>query len=377
MDRAIDKAGIAIPRHSLYFRNVEYNKWIDDCYLLIGKAQFFKQDYSNSRRTMEFLMKQYVGTPTELEASIWYMRTFLQQKRFEDAVAQVEQFEARQSKQKAPYKIRREIPLLYADFYLATGNLTAAKTNLKQGLTLASDRKLKARINFILGQIAQKEKNFAEATGYYSYVIKSSASFEMVFNARINLARSFDINTGDKAGLEKQLKKMLKDSKNTEYFDQVYYALAELARFDNNDTLVMNYLKLSVATSTKNNYQKSTSSLQLADMAFKKQDYEVAAAYYDTTLQTLPLEHPDYVAINTKTLTLTELIKNLRVVQYQLKPFAILANGLAYLFKLLMAKSYLLGKNQEARNQVEKCLYLREWISLFPNRFMPIRTWQM
>ncbi len=317
MDRAIDKAGTAIPRHSLYFKNVEYNKWIDDCYMLIGKAQFFKQDYNNSRRTMEYLMKQYAGTPTELEASIWYMRTFLQQKRFEDAVAQVEQFEARQSKQKAPYKIRREIPLLYADYYLATGNLTAAKTNLKQGLTLASDSRLKARINFILGQIAQKEKNFAEATEYYTKVIKSSAHFEMVFNARINLAKSFDINTGDKAGLEKQLGKMLKDSKNTEYFDQVYYALAELATLDNNDTLVMHYLKLSVAASTKNNYQKSTSSLQLADMAFARRNYETASAYYDTTLQTLPLEHPDYIAINTKTLTLTELIKNLSVVQYQ------------------------------------------------------------
>jgi tetratricopeptide (TPR) repeat protein len=317
MDRAIDKAGTAIPRHSLYFKDVEYNKWIDDCYMLIGKAQFYKQDYFNSRRTMEYLMKQYAGTTTELEASIWYMRTFLQQKRFDDAVTQIEQFEARFAKQNPPYKIRREIPLLYADYYLATGNLAAAKTNLKQGITLASDPKLKARINFILGQIAQKEKNFAEATEYYTNVIKSSAPFEMVFNARINLAKSFDIYTGDKSGLEKQLRKMLKDSKNTEYFDQVYYALAELAMLDNNDTLVMEYLKQSVATSTKNNYQKSTSSLQLADMFFKKQNYEMAAAYYDTTLQTLPLEHPDYIAINTKTITLTELVKNLRVVQYE------------------------------------------------------------
>jgi len=317
MDRAIDKAGTAMQRHSMYIKNVEHNKWIDDCYLLMGKAQFYNQDYFNSRRTMEYLMKQYEGTTTELEASIWYMRTFLQQKRFEDAVAQVEQFETRQSKQKPPYKVKREIPLLYADYYLATGNLTAAKINLIQGLTLASNSKLKARINFILGQIAQKEKNFAEATEYYTKVIKSSAPFEMVFNARINLAQSFDIYTGDKADLEKQLRKMLKDSKNTEYFDQIYYALAELALFDDNDTLVMDYLKLSVAASTKNNYQKSTSSLKLADMFFKKQNYPMASAYYDTTLQTLPLDHPDYIAINAKTITLTELVENLGVVQYQ------------------------------------------------------------
>ena len=315
MDRAIEKAGIAIPRHSLYFKGVEHNRWIDDCYMLIGKSQFLKQDYANSRRTMEYLMKQYSGTATELEAALWHIRTFLQQKRYDDAASQIEQFETRLTKAKAPYRIRREIPLMYADYYLMTGNLSAAKTNLKQGLTLASDRKLKARINFILGQIAQKEKNFAEATEYYSNVIKSTASFEMIFNARINLARSFDIYSGDKAGLEKQLKRMLKDTKNKEYNDQVYYALSELAALDQNDTLVMHYLKLSVASSTKNNYQKSSSSLQLADMFFKRQNYEKAAAYYDTTLQTLPLEHPDYAAINTKTLILTDLVKNLQVVQ--------------------------------------------------------------
>jgi len=317
MDRAIEKAGIAIPRHSLFFHNVEYNRWIDDCYMMIGKAQFYKQDYANSRRTMEYLMKQYAGSTTELEASLWYIRTFLQQKRFDDVASQIEQFESRLIKIKAPYKIRREIPLLYADYYLLSGNLLAAKTNLKQGLTLASDPKLKARINFILGQIAQKEKNFAEATEYYGKVIKSPAPFEMAFNARINLAKSFDIYTGDKASLEKQLRHMLKDSKNKEYFDQVYYALAELAMLDKNDTLVMHYLKLSVATSDKNNYQKSSSSLQLADLFFKRQNYELAAAYYDTTIQTLPLEHPDYVSIKSKTLTLTDLVNNLRVVQYE------------------------------------------------------------
>jgi len=354
MDRAIDKAGVAIPRHSLFFKNVEYNKWIDDCYLLIGKAQFYKQDYSNSRRTMEYLMKQYAGTTTELEASIWYMRTFLQQKRYDDAVTQVEQFETRLSKQNPPYKIRREIPLLYADYYLQTGNLTAAKTNLKQGLVLASDPKLKARINFILGQIAQKEKNFAEATEYYTNVIKSPAPFEMVFNARINLAKSFDIYTGDKASLEKQLKRMLKDSKNTEYFDQVYYALAELATLDNNDTLVMHYLKLSVATSTKNDYQKSSSSLQLADMFFKKQNYEMAASYYDTTIQTLPLEHPDYVAINSKTLTLTELVKNLSIVQYEdsLQKLARMPEAeLAAVIKKIIEK---VEKEEELKKELEE-----------------------
>lgn len=317
MDRAIEKAGIAIPKHSMFFKNKEYNKWIDDCYMLIAKAQFFKQDYPASRKTLEYIMKQYVGKNIQLEASLWFIRSFIQQKRYEDATAQLEAIEAQILKNKTPFYIKKQIPLVYAQYYLETNNLNAAKTYLKQGIDLNTNKLVKARLNFILGQIAQREKDYAAATDYYSKVVKSPASFDMVFNARINMARSFDINTGDKAGLEKQLKRMLRDTKNKEYYDQIYFALSELAQLDRNDTLVMHYLKLSVASSTKNNYQKSSSALLLADRYFKKQDYENAASYYDTTIQTLPKEHPDYEAINNKTTILSELVANLRTVQYE------------------------------------------------------------
>jgi tetratricopeptide (TPR) repeat protein len=283
--------------------------------MLIGKSQFYKQDYANARHTFEYLMKQYASTQVEYESRLWYIRSYLQQQRFEDVVSQLEQFEAIMDKEKVAFKIKREIPLLYADYNILTKNYASAKNYLKKALPLITNRKLKARINFILGQMAQKDKNYAEATTYYAKVVKSPAPFEMIFNARINMAKSFDINTGDKAGLEKQLKRMLRDHKNQDYFDQVYYALSELAQLDHNDTMVMHYLKLSVATSTKNNYQKSTSSLQLADMCFDRKNYESAAAYYDTTMQSLPTEHPDYISISNRTLTLTDLVKNLRVVQ--------------------------------------------------------------
>lgn len=317
MDRAIEKAGIAIPKHSMFFKNKEYNKWIDDCYMLIAKSQFYKQDYPASRKTLEFIMKQYAGGSIQLEASLWFIRSFIQQKRYEDATAQLEALEAEMLKGKTPFYIRKQVPLIYAQYYLETKSITNAKTYLKQAITLNTNKLVRARLNFILGQIAQNEKDYASATDYYSKVIKSPAPFDMVFNAQINMARSFDINTGDKEGLEKQLNKMLRDTKNKEYYDQIYFALSELAQLDRNDTLVMYYLKLSVASSNKNNFQKSSSALLLADRYFKKQDYENAAAYYDTTIQTLPKEHPDYEAITNKTLVLTELVANLRTVQLE------------------------------------------------------------
>ena len=147
--------------------------------------------------------------------------------------------------------------------------------------------------------------------------MKGPSTYEMAFNARINMAKAFDANSGNKSDLEKKLRKMSKDNKNKDFLDQVYYALAELAQLDHNDTLEMHYLRLSVGTSTNNDYQKTTSALQLAEMCFTRQKYEDARAYYDTTLQALPADYPNYETISTRTLTLTDLVSNLEIVQHE------------------------------------------------------------
>ena len=49
----------------------------------------------------------------------------------------------------------------------------------------------------------------------------------MAFNARINSAGIFS-GEGDIAQLKKELNKMLRDKKNVDFRDQIYYALANL-----------------------------------------------------------------------------------------------------------------------------------------------------
>lgn len=317
MDRAIEKATIGIRRHSMVFKSKEYNKWIDDCFMLIGKAQFYKQDYNSARRTFEQVMTEYAGKPVYYEALLWVVQCNLQQKKFEETLVKLEELDGLATKEPVPFRVKKMMPLIYADYYLKMNNFGAARSALQQGIELNTSSKVRVRLNYILAQIYQQEKNYSMATEYFTKVIKGPASFEMAFNARISMAKSFDIYGGNKAGLEKELRKMLKDAKNKDFRDQIYYALAELSQLDHNDTLTMNYLKKSVATSTQNDFQKTTSALQLAGMYFDRQDYENAQHYYDTTLQVIPSDYPNFDAINTRTLTLTELVQNLQVVKYE------------------------------------------------------------
>jgi len=112
---------------------------------------------------------------------------------------------------------------------------------------------------------------------------------------------------------DKRHLKMLKDEKNTEYLDQIYYALAEVALKAKQDSLGVDYLRKSVQTSVSNNYQKTTSALRLANIYFAMPDYENAQSYYDSTMQFLPADYPGYDELVKRTANLTNLVTNLQV----------------------------------------------------------------
>jgi tetratricopeptide (TPR) repeat protein len=109
--------------------------------------------------------------------------------------------------------------------------------------------------------------------------------------------------------------KMLKDDKNKDNLDQVYYALAQVSLRDGDTISVIDYLALSVSSSKTNNYQKAISALQLADLCFDRKDYPMAQAYYDSTMQFLPKDFPNYKEISDKTATLTALVENLQNIE--------------------------------------------------------------
>ena len=48
MDKAVKKGSIVIQRHSIKIDGKEYCKWIDDNYLMIGKAYFYKADFEEA-----------------------------------------------------------------------------------------------------------------------------------------------------------------------------------------------------------------------------------------------------------------------------------------------------------------------------------------
>jgi outer membrane protein assembly factor BamD (BamD/ComL family) len=311
MDRAYQKASTVIQRHSIMLKNVEYVKWIEDNYLAIGISHYYKRDYFPAMEVFDYMIKQYKKSEIKYDAMIWLLRSYNEG----GIVSKAQQImDVLENDKKLPKKLKGPYDLAVADFYLKRENYPMAAKHLERGLPNIKKKKEKVRAIFILAQLYQKTGENRKSSSRFTEVIKLNPEYVMTFQAKINLAKSFDGNSRNKKDIIAQLFKMLKDKKNEEYFDQIYYALAEIELKDNNTNQAIEYLKKSVSASTTNNQQKSFSYLMLGEIYFKSKQYVPAQAYYDSTFSFLPSTYYDYENLMSKKNHLTTLITNLNTI---------------------------------------------------------------
>jgi len=317
LDRAIEKASKVVQKHSMYFERKERVRRVPDSYMLIGKAYFYKQDYFSARQTFEFVAQRYERQPIRFEAQLWQARTAIKLEEFERSITILEGLQSQARRQDFPRDVARQVPAVFAFHHMSHENYNAAKPYLRRAAEMSNDKKFAARMYFILGQIHQKDGEFAEATRYYAQVLELNPPFDMQFSAQINMAQSFDATRGSSRIIMSDLNRLLNSSKNIEFRDQIYYAMAYVALRENNDSAAIRYLRESVATSTTNDFQKSLSARKLADLYFAIPNFPEAYVYYDTTIQTLQFDHPDFAALERKTNTLRDLVEHLNTIELQ------------------------------------------------------------
>ena len=107
------------------------------------------------------------------------------------------------------------------------------------------DRDTRTRAMFILGQIYMQQGDADRAIKQFKKVVKRNPVYEMTFESRMNMAKMGSANNAKE--LYKMLNKMLRDSKNDDYNDRIYYAMAELALREGDEAKAIKYLRKSVA----------------------------------------------------------------------------------------------------------------------------------
>lgn len=343
MDTAISKCSEVIAKHSmptmekLSKKKEEYCKWIDENWMLIGKSEYYKGKYIEAYDNFDFVKKFYRNNPSTHAALLWMAKCDIQMgdltkatiklKKLEKAEQDIllaEKVEKKKSKLKNvkkksndiavfPKGLPLEIAKTKAVLALKKEDYTGAIERLKEAIVLCKDAQEKARLNFIIAQLLQAQ-NSTEAREYYTASIKRNANYEMAFHARIN--RALAGGEGDEK-IIKELKKMLRDEKNSEFKDQIYYALADIELDRGDQSLGMSYLTQSVFYSLNNNRQKGVSYERMGDISFKDKNYISAQKYYDSSANVLPDTYMPKEEIRNKADKLFDLVTNLEVIEFE------------------------------------------------------------
>ncbi len=313
-DRTIEKGIKGIKKHSIFVDGREHVPYIPKSYLMTAYATFYEHDFTATASTCQMMVSQYTGTEVADEAAVLLARCATQEKHYQDAESSLDELVVRLGK--GAFDRHQKLNL-----YLAMAECTLPQEKYKKGvqfLKMALDEhpssQQKARIYFILGQVYQQLDKRPTASKYYEKVLKSNPSYEMEFNARLNIASCADLQHTDREKLERLLDRMLKDKKNEDFLDQIYFAKGEMYMGMREHKKACENFKRSVAVSKNNQAQKARSAIRLGGILYDKfEDYDQSQLYYDTAMAIIKPDYPRYSNIKSRYDLLTSLVSYTRV----------------------------------------------------------------
>ncbi len=291
------------------------SKWVDDAYFLIGQTHFFRNDQFSAIEAFQFVYSKYSDPSVKAKSQLWVMKSYMRQLKYNDAEAILGLIRENPTSDR---KIKAHVHLTAGDLYVNQGKYKLAIEELNKGARLTKDRTLRYRTNFILGQLHLLEGNYEKASEHYIKVIKANSPYDYVFQSNLGLTKA-TAQSGGKGlkSTRKNLKRMLQDDKNIDYFDQIYYELALLEFVEGNEEQGLKFLMESSANAGSNAKQKTKTYLFLADYFFEQRAYDRSQSYFDSAVSVLPQDYPDYSGITAKHAVLSRLIENISIIETQ------------------------------------------------------------
>lgn len=308
MDEIFKKTSKVIKKHPK-------SKWIDDCYFLIAQSYFFKGDPYAAIETFQYIVNQYPNGGLKFHSKLWILKSYLRQDKLNDAEAIMGLI--RQDPD-FPNSLQREMNIIAAEIYIREGKYSQAIEMLEKALPKTKAKNERYRYHFALGQLYLKLENGEAAKEHFVKTIKLNPPYELAFQSNLGLIKTIGYaKSGSLSTPKKYLKKMLKDDKNIDYFDQLYFELAKLEQMENNKAGAVAYFQKSAQSSTKNKDQKASSYLELANIFFEDRNFDLSQKYFDSTVMFISEQHPNYAEIKARHSILTDLISNLVTIYEQ------------------------------------------------------------
>ena len=249
--------------------------------------------------------------PAYYEGMMWLSKSYIKRDKWLDAKYYLDKIVEDGF---ATDEVLSESHVVRADMHIKMKDYNEALKSIDTAIESNKDRRLRARLTFIKGQIHQLKGNAAEASEAFSDVDNYKPSFEMELHAKMNQLRNgWAAGTTTSDAAIRKLKRLANESKNEPYRGSIYFTQAEILLADGRTTEAFEKFNEALANSTGSN--KTEIYNRLATLYLSREEYVNAKNYFDSTLTIMPKKDERFTTVERYAANLKSIASNIRIIE--------------------------------------------------------------
>lgn len=291
------------PKEKEFRNRMEFNPFIKNAWILMGKAQMEKGDFIEAASTFAYTERLYRNEPpvANIARSLLAL-CYTQLDWYYDA----EEILRKVRRDSIPRASRRDYNTAITNYYLRQKRWKEAMPYLQEEIKDLPHGIPKARGCFLLGQICKTLDMRKEAYDALQKCMRQSPPYEMRFNAQIQQTEVMP--SGNNQKKLAKLKRMSKQENNRNYLDQVYYAIGNVYLAMPDTTKAIEAYETGLKKSVKNSIPKGVLLMNLGDLYWDKERFADAQRCYKMAVSCIGKEHERYEDLAARNGILTKLV---------------------------------------------------------------------
>ena len=304
-----DRTEGSIKKLSILIQRQSTSKYVYPSYALIGKSRLLNLDIKESITTLKYVNSKSNNKEANTMALVYLLRAYTENKDYKSAI-EVDKFLRDQEMDEA---IKIEYYKNSYHLYKILEEEDRLLIILKELDKLNLKKELANKVYFAIGQIYYSRNNLTLSKEYFKKCLKNNPNINMGFFAKIFIAKTNDIS--NESQTLKEFQKLLRDKKNIEYIDRIYFELAKYyLKNKRYDDAIENFIT-AISENSNDKEILFNSYLEIAKIFYEeKNDYEKSQKYYDSAITYINRENKFYEPIKERSEVLNNLVKNLNVI---------------------------------------------------------------
>ncbi len=309
--RAVEKANKTIRGHSMVFKGKQANPAVFDAYLLMGRAQFLMGLDAPASEAFSIVARLSEDPNQQVEAQL--ERVELLARQGNAALAEPILFEV--ERKGVPKKWDYWVHRIKARMAIAGQDWLGAAQEASSASASAPRADLEARYAFLAAQLFEKASEPDRARRMYEACLKAQPrDYAMLLEAQ--LRRSLNGGGVNPKKLFQELHELLREPKNADFVDRIYFSLGELAQqWDEEDRAYGYYQQSFAAGRSERPMVLGLAYARHGALALERQAYARAQVDFDSAALVLPVTYVGREGFQKKAKSLKALVDALTLAE--------------------------------------------------------------